>query len=438
MNMKRMLIAVLALTMGCSLIGCSSGNDSGGDGTGGEEKKEETTLTIQWPTDMSSAGIEAVCKLAEEKLGFKMEIEYRTTGVEGDNAMKTQLVSGDMTDLVMYNSGALLSALNPSEYFIDLSDEKDIIDRLDETYLTSVTIDDAIYGVPGSASQVGAVMYNKELYKKYDLEVPETWDDFIANCKTLKDAGETTVIGSFAEDWTPQIIFLGDNANVMKKDPDFPAKLTAGEDTYAGNKYALRSFEKAVELNEYYNSDFLSTSYEDACEMLYNEKGAQWICLTQALTNIYDLYGDNDNIGVFAVPADEKEDTTITTWMPASIYGNKNSDKTDEILRFMKFYISDEALDAYTSVLLPEGPVCVKGYKLSDDAYPAVSEDMQAYFDSGKIGLAMEFITDIKGANCPSICQEAGSGQTTAEESAAKYDADCRLQAQQLGYEWAQ
>ncbi|MFV0363172.1 MAG: ABC transporter substrate-binding protein [Suipraeoptans sp.] len=433
---RKLLAALLVVVIGVSMVAC--GNNGSSENESGDGTSEETTLTMMISTDVSAAGIEAVCALAKEKIGINVEFEYKPTGVEGDNLMKTRLASGDMTDLVFYNSGALLSALNPSEYFIDLSDNAVIMDRLDENYISAVTIDGYTYGVPGLSSQVGAVMYNKDIYEKYQLEVPETWSDFITNCKVLKEAGENAVIGSFAEDWTSQIVFLGDNANVLKKDPDFPTKLTAGEDTYAENPNALRSFEKAVELNEYYNTDFLSTSYEDACEMLYNEKGAQWICLTQALTNIYDLYGSNDNIGVFAIPADEKEDTTLTTWMPTSFYGNKNSDKTDEIVRFMEFYISDEALDAYASALLPDGPFCVKGYEMSDNAYPAVSEDMQAYYDNGKTGLAMEFITDIKGANCPAICQEAGSGQTTAEEAAKKYDSDCKLQAQQLGYDWAQ
>ena len=44
-------------------------------------------------------------------------------GAEADNIVKTRLASGDMADLLIYNSGALLSALNPGEYFIDISQD---------------------------------------------------------------------------------------------------------------------------------------------------------------------------------------------------------------------------------------------------------------------------------------------------------------------------
>ena len=435
--MKKQLAMLLAAATTLTTAGGAMAVYADETEEAGEWEYKEANITLMIDTDMVDTGLLAVCDLAEEKLGITVEVEYRAGGSDGDNVVKTRLASGDMTDICAYNSGALLSALNPTEYFADLSGDSLIADRLDETYASSVTVDGQLFGVPVCATQAGAVMYNKDIYEKYNLSVPTTWDEFMANCDVLKEAGEVAVIGSFADSWTSQVPFLGDNANVMALDPDFATKLEAGEDTYAGNEYALASFQKCVDLNQYYNEDYLATSYDDACDMIYNGDGAQWICLTQALSNIYDLYGNNSNIGVFAVPATEG-DTYLTTWMPTSMYLNKNSENYDDALRFLEFYCSDEALDAYTEVILPDGPYCIKGYELPDNAYPAVAEDMQSYIDDGKTGLAMEFITDIKGSNCMQICQEAGSGQTTAEEAAEKYDADCKLQAQQLGYEWAQ
>lgn len=448
-NKKKMLVFPLVAAMSLSMVGCGSteGTEAttGGDSEpvvassdGNWNYEEGTTITLLIDTDITDTGILAVCDLAEEKLGINVEIEYRPGGTDGDNIVKTRLASGEMADICGYNSGALLSALNPSEYFVDLSQDSNIMDRLDETYASSVTVGNATYGIPVCASQAGAVMYSKPLYEKYNLEVPQTWDEFMSNCQVLQDAGETAVIGSFADSWTTQVVFLGDNANVMNKDPEFATNLAAGTTTYSDSEYALKSFEKCTDLTKFYNSDYLSTSYDDACDMIYNGEGGHWICLTQALSNIYELYGDNSDIGVFAVPADTADDTRLTTWMPTSLYANKNSENYDAVMAFMEFYISDEALDCYTNVILPDGPYCVKGYELPDNAYPAVADDMQKYFEEGKTGLAMEFITDIKGANCAQICQEAGSGQTTAAEAAEKYDADCLLQAQQLGYDWAQ
>lgn len=126
----------------------------------------------------------------------------------------------------------------------------------------------------------------------------------------------------------------------------------------------------------------------------------------------------------------------MTLWYPAALYGNKNSDKQEAILKFMEFYVSDEALDAYSAAVLPDGPYCITGYEMPDNAYDAVANDIQTYFESGKNAPALEYISQVKGADCPAICQELGSGQTTAKEAAEKYDKDCAKQATQLGLKW--
>ncbi|MCC6093773.1 MAG: hypothetical protein LIV24_01910, partial [Eubacterium sp.] len=71
-----------------------------------------------------------------------------------------------------------------------------------------------------------------------------------------------------------------------------------------------------------------------------------------------------------------------------------------------------------------------------DDVPDAVKVDMQKYFDDGNTIPALEFLTAVKGPNCPNICQEVASGQTTGAQAAEKYDEDCKNQAIQLGLDW--
>lgn len=444
MKMKKIMSLIMSSVLVAGLASC--GGSGGETTTGGDTSapasestsasSEDKTLTFLIDTDVSLAGFKAVAALAEEKLGITIEYETRPGGADGDNIVKTRLASGDMADLCGYNSGALLSALNPSEYFMDISQEE-FTSKIDDTYKASVSEGDQTFGIPLGSSQAGAILYNKPMYEKYGLEVPKTWDEFIANCEVLDAAGETALLGSFADSWTAQVTFLGDNYNVLVQEPNFVADFEAGTAKYASTPAALRSFEKLEQTNKYYNEDYLATTYDDACDIMAEGGAGHWVMLTQALSNIYELYGDKVNdIGVFAVPGDDANDNGLTTWMPTSIYGNKNSEKTELIKQFMEFYISDEALDAYTSAVLPDGPYCVKDYQLPENAYKAVSEDMQAYFDNDKTAVAMEFLTPVKGSDALAICQELGSGQTTASEAAEKYDSSCEKQALQLGLDW--
>lgn len=471
--MKRKVLSILmaaAMTVGL-LAGCGGGSDSGTSDSGGNEdaapaqqeeaadtgesagsddaadatdtaaadgeyEYKEATITLLVDKDSTWTGLEAVCELAKEKLGITVEIETRVGGADGDNIMKTRLASGDMTDICNYNSGCKFSILNPAEYFLDLTD-KGLVDKVDQSFIDAVTVDGVVYGVPaGFGSDVGAVLYNKDLYAKYNLEVPHTWADFLKNCDVLKDAGEVAVIGSFAESWTTQVIYLGDQYNVQAENPDFAAQFEAGEAKYATDPAALKSWQKAADLAPYYNEDYTATTYNDACDMLVNGAGAHWVILSGALANIYNNYGDDVNkIGIFGIPGDDANNHGITTWPAGGLYVSKTSEHIDDVLRFLNFWMSDEAIETYLAAQKPTGLVIVKGTSLPEDAYEGV-KDAQKYVDAGKACTALEYQTAVKGASCEQITQEVGTGQITAEEAAQAYDEDCLKQAVQLGLDW--
>lgn len=412
---------------------------SGTTSASGDQDFSGVTISMMADTDTlaSNNGITAVIDAAEKKFGFTITMESRVGGTEGDNLMKTRLASGDMTDITLYNSGSLLGAVNPAQNFVDITDQ-DFVSTYDDTYKSTVTVDDKVYGIPLESTQGGAIMYNKAIYKELGLEVPKTWDDFISNCQAIKDAGYTALIGTFGDSWTSQVLFLGDNYNVIAANPDFAEKFEAGEAKFSTVKEATESFSKYGDLLDFYNKDYLSAKYADGCEMLANKQGAQWIMLTQALGAINTDYPDvMDDMGVFAIPGDSADSNGLTVWYPSSWYINKNTKNLDACLALMKFWCSKEGIEIYTQNRMPNGPSCIKGIELGEDVPEAVRVDMQSYFDDGNTLPALEFLTAVKGPNCPNICQEVASGQTTGEEAAAKYDEDCKNQAIQLGLNWS-
>lgn len=135
---------------------------------GGWEYKE-ATLSLMIDNNVSLDGLNAVMDLAKEKLGITIEIEYKVD----DSVLKTRLAAGEMTDLMVYNSGSLLAALDPSKYLMDLTGQA-FVEKYDDTYKSSVTVDGVVYGVPFASTQAGAVMYYKPIYEELKLSVPAT------------------------------------------------------------------------------------------------------------------------------------------------------------------------------------------------------------------------------------------------------------------------
>ncbi|KAI4443305.1 MAG: extracellular solute-binding protein [Ruminococcus sp.] len=452
---KKVLSLILAgtMTLGLALTGCSGGSDNGGsDSDGGSTAAEDTGsdeggsgdgdkpyagITLKWwaGNAENNPGTQAVMEAATEKLGMEFEVEVNPGGSEGDNIIKTRMASGDLPDFMAYNSGSKLYDLNPSRGFMDISDW-DIVDKFDDAFLSSVTIDGAVYGAPQSSTQAGAVIYYKPDYEELKLEVPHTWDEFVDNCKALSDAGKTPVYFTGGETWATQVLFLGDYYNIAAANPTFADDYTEGKAKYADVAEATRSWTKYEDLVDYLNADKSAATVTDGNFAIATGEATHWFILTQQLPLILENAENPDDIGVFGVPGDDADNHGLTVWEPMSWYVNKDTENVDAIKAFFEFYYSEEALDLYFGTYGANGPSCIKGYELPESVCSAVRVDMQKYFDDGKTVPALEYQSPIKGTTCEQMTTAVGLGQMSGEEAAAMYDDDCKKSAVQLGYDW--
>jgi len=429
------VVAVAAMS-GLALAACSAGG--GGDSGDGAVEISYLTQSDDNNTNQAKALIEAF-EAANPDITVKLETQ--PGGTEGDNLMKTKLSTGSMEDVFHYNSGSLLQALNPDQTLVNLSDEEWVSDLTDD-FKAVVSTDNGLYGAPWGASFAGAVMYNKTVYEDLGLEIPTTWDEFIANSEKIKAEGNgvAPILQSYGDTWTSQLFVLGDFANVTAQDPEWAEQYTANdpnakyvdEPAFAGFANQQEAFDKGL-----FNEDFPSMTNAQAMEALATGAGAQYPMLTATIATIIQNNPDNvADIGVFALPAANADDTAITIWQPNAIYISKatEGDKLDAAKKFVEFANSSEGCDVQNATAAPAGPYVTTACTIPDDA-PALVDDIQAYFDSGKTGSALEFLSPIKGPNLENITVAVGSGITPAEEGAAQYDDDVKKQAQQLGLE---
>ncbi|WP_274649615.1 ABC transporter substrate-binding protein [Paenibacillus humicola] len=431
------LLLVLAMLAGC---GGGTGNGGGGNGASGTDgsapsnaPKKETISIMVGSTGTLLDAMKAVAAEAEKKLNISVEWDIKPDGAEGDNLVKTRLATGDMADILAYNTGSLFQALNPSQNFVDLTNEPYMADILD-SFKQTVTSDGKVYGVPTGSTRAGGIMYNKKVYKELGLTIPKTWAEFMANNAKIKAAGKTAVIATYKDTWTSQLFVLADYYNIQAQDPDFAKNYTANKAKYATTPAALRGFQKLEEVYKggYMNKDFLATTYDNGLKMLAEGTGVQYPMLTSALDEIYQNFPDKINdIGIFPEPSDSPDINGLTVWMPNGLYINKNGKKVDAAKKWVEYFVSPEGQAALSGKLKADGPFVIKNVKLPDDAYAAVKE-MQPYFDQGKTAPALEFVSPVKGPNLENITVAVGSGITPAAKGASDYDKDVEKQAQQL------
>lgn len=429
-------LAVAALAAGSlSLSACSAGSLGSGDGDSG--KTQITFLTNNDPNNVTIA--ESVIPAFEKaNPDIDVKLDTRPGGSDGDNLVKTRLSTGDMADIFEYNSGSLFQAIGPQANLVPVTDEAWVSD-LDDTFKQVVSVGGEVYGSPWQNIVGGGVFYNRPLYKKLGLDVPTTWDEFMANNEKIKAAGVAPVEQSFGDTWTSQIFVLADYHNVQAANPTFAEDYTNNEAKFATTPEAEEGFQHLQDVAEadYLNSDFASAKFTDGLAAVATGKAAHYPMITFGIPAIEGVAPDNvDDVGFFAMPGDDASTNGATLWSPSGLYIPKSTegDELEAAKKFQAFLASPAGCEATADAAPVGGPFAVKTCDLPADVAPAV-KDLAAYVDSGKTTPALEFLSPIKGPALEQITVEVGSGIRSAESGAELYDQDVEKQAQQLGLE---
>ena len=433
---SRGALAVAALAAGSvALTACSAGSLGSDDDAGG--KTRITFLTNNDPNNVKTS--EAVIKAFESaNPDITVKLDTRPGGGDGDNLVKTRLSTGDMADVFEYNSGSLFQAISPTTNLVPVTDEP-WVSELDDTFKQVVTAGDEVYGSPWGGITGGGIFYNIPLYKKLELEIPKTWDEFMANNAEIKADGVAPVEQTFGDTWSSQIFVLADFHNVEAANPTFAQDYTDNKAKYATTPEAEAGFQHLEDVNTagYLNKDFASAKFTDGLAAVATGKAAHYPMITFGVPAISGVAPDNVNdVGFFALPGDDASTNGATLWAPSGIYIPKSTEgvKLEAAKKFQAFLASPEGCAAEASAAPVGGPFAVKTCELPADVAQAV-KDLSAYVDSGSVTPALEFLSPIKGPALEQITVEVGSGIRSAKDGAELYDKDVEKQAQQLGLE---
>ena len=126
-------------------------------------------------------------KFMEENPGVK--ISYTTQGSDYEQLMKARMASNDLPDIFATHGW---SVARYSEYLRPLNDQP-WFGTVEEAFKRNIeNADGQIFVLPLNMDQ-GGLMYNKTLLAELGIEIPKTWDEFMAACQLAKDKGYTGV-----------------------------------------------------------------------------------------------------------------------------------------------------------------------------------------------------------------------------------------------------
>ncbi len=258
--------------------------------------------------------------------------------------LKTRVAKRDIPDIMAVGADSSFVDLSKAGVFTDVTkDER--LEKIQPSYvqmMKDVTASDKVYGIPYAAN-ANAVIYNKAIFKELGLEVPKTWDEFIAVAKKVQDAGKTPFYFTFKDAWTALPAFNVLAANTQGE--DFFKNLNAGKTTFAeGYKTAADKF---VELLKYGHKDMMGKAYNDGNVAFAKGESAMYL---QGVWAIAEIKKANPNIdlGVFPYPVtNNPAETKVVSGIDLLLGLSSQTKHPKEAQKFIDFLLEEEASKAY-------------------------------------------------------------------------------------------
>ena len=304
---------------------------------------------------------------------------------DADTVIRTLLVKDRVPDVITLNANGNFGRLAQAGVFHDFTGDPilETINPAVQDILADLgTYGDEVNGL-GYVNNANGIIYNQDIFEEQGLEVPETWDELIAVCDALTDAGIQPFYGTLADSWTgiPSWNALG----AYPAQGDFFDRMreegaNVGPDSEVSfQKNFPEAMERQYELYSYMQDGYRGKTYDDGNAAFANGESAM---LLQGIwaTNPIKQVNPDIRMGIFPYPTDTAGESLLVSGVDVVFTMGKNGAKEEAAQRFLDYVFRPEVIEAFAASqnMVPS----VEGAKLSDD--PAL-QSVKPYFDEGRI-----------------------------------------------------
>jgi multiple sugar transport system substrate-binding protein len=360
---------------------------------------QSRTLVINTDTSdpAPKAAFEQLIKAFEAE-NPDVKVTWNVFDHEGYKTAIRNFLTADAPDLANWYAGNRMAPFVKAGQFADVSDVW-AASGLSESLASakaSMTIDGKQWGVPYTYYQWG-IYFNKDVYKQVGVEVPKTWDQFIANCAKFKAAGIDCVTTGTKALWPGAGIF--DYINLRTNGYEFHMDLTAGKVEWTDPRVRA-AFAQSGRLVEpgYVTANHAAIDWQDAAALLVQGKAANYVMGNFAVATFKDGGMTNDNLGFMPFPeitpgVPRAEDApTDTIHIPAAA---KNKEDAKKFLAFIaradvqtKINETLGQLPVNKHSTVPDDPFLKAGFAMLSEAYAlAQFFDRDAPAEMAKAGM---------------------------------------------------
>ncbi len=304
---------------------------------------------------------------------------------DADTLIRTLLVKNRVPDVITLNANGNFGRLAQAGVFHDFSNDpvlETINPAVQEILADLGTYGDEVNGL-GYVNNADGIIYNIDIFEEQGLEVPETYDELIAVCEQLQDAGITPFYGTLGDAWTTLPSFNGLGA-YPAQEGFFDEMREEGENVGPESSVSFEQdysevLDRQAELYSYAQEGYRGRTYDDGNAAFANGDAAMYM---QGIWAVNPIKGVNEdiNLGIFPYPTDDPDDRLLVSGVDVVVTMGKDAPKSEEAMRFIEYLFQEDVITEFAASqnMIPS----VEGAELSDES---AIQSVAPWFDEGRI-----------------------------------------------------
>ncbi|MBL7005706.1 MAG: extracellular solute-binding protein [Spirochaetia bacterium] len=338
---KRLILLVLLLCM--ISVGLFA--------AGAEEASNKLVINSNLSDPAPKADLAKVVELFKAE-NPELEVQLNTFDHEAYKTAIRNFLATEAPDVCLWFAGNRMKFFVDQGLFMavnDLWEEEGLYDSMASS-VKAMTVDGKQYGVPYSYYQWG-VYYRMDVFAKYGLEEPKTWDEFMNVNDTLVANGVTPITIGTKYLWTAAGWF--DYMNLRVNGYDYHMKLMAGEASYLDPELDAVFDLWADMLNSgHFLENHATYSWQEAQAPLISGDAAMYLIGNFMIPDM-ESAGVVDNIGFFQFPIIDSSVGVYEDAPTDTFHIPQNAKNVANAKKFLAFVARPDIQTLLTSGSLP-------------------------------------------------------------------------------------
>jgi raffinose/stachyose/melibiose transport system substrate-binding protein len=354
------LIACLLLVLaGC---GGKSNFAAGTKDTVNGTPAPKITITMMhlWPAASSAQQNKLVEQIIDEYEHEHPNITIKQEVLENEqykSKLKVLSASNELPDVGITWAAGFMEPYVKGGLFAPLDDVLNG-DQLKDKFVAGTTeaykVDGITYALPIELN-ISPIYYNKEIFAKYNLQVPHTYEEFKQVVRTLNYNGVTPIALGNRDRWTGSLWYMYLADRIAGSDTLKMATNGKGSFEDPGLIKAAAEVQTLVDMNAF-NKGFNGLSNDEGKSEFVNEKAALYLTGTWELPNFTtnpDIpQAFKDKVGFFKFPTVAGGKGNINSWVGGpgvGLFIAESSKVKEEAKAFVEYFVSKWGEDSVTT-----------------------------------------------------------------------------------------